>query len=394
MRHRVGRRTNMTDTSLTPRTRRRRPTGEVVLGVDTHRDTHVAAVLSLVGTVTGTEEFPATAAGYRELLKWARGMGTVRRAGVEGTGSFGAALSRYLLAQGVEVLDVNRPDRTDRTDRRQRGKSDPLDAQNAARAVLSGRARARAKSGDGPVQIARMYKRTKGSAVKARTQAINQLKAVLVAADPDLREELAGLGNSELFRTCARFADDSKNDEGGEEAVLQGCPHHPVPAGPPNRAAYRADQGPGTPPGPARGTPRPAVAHCGGHRAGHSWEVRGRRSQERAGSPPPPVPARSRAHTTARASHVAVAHGLPSVANPSEAVGWHRRSGYSPSRTRPRRSARHSRRRRATGSFPSGASSLHPGQHRAPPFFGAAGPQKADEDEVIRRSGCCYAERL
>jgi transposase len=145
-------------------------------------------------------------------------LGTVRRAGVEGTGSFGAALSRYLLTQGVEVLDVNRPDRTDR---RQRGKSNPLDAQNAARAVLSGRARAQAKSGDGPVQIARMYKLTKGSAVKARTQAINQLKAVLVTADPNLREELAGLGNPELLRTCARFADDSKHDEGGEEAVLQ-----------------------------------------------------------------------------------------------------------------------------------------------------------------------------
>ncbi|MGW7250396.1 IS110 family transposase [Streptomyces decoyicus] len=208
----------MTATSLTPRTRRRRPTGEVDLGVDTHRDAHVAAVLSPVGAVIGTEEFPATAAGYREPLQRTSGLGTVRRAGVEGTGSFGAALSRYLLAQGVEVLDVNRPDRTDR---RRRGKSDPLDAQNAARAVLSGRARARAKSGDGPVQIARMYKLTKGSAVKARTQAINQLKAVLVTADPDLREELAGLNNAELFRTCARLADDSKYDEGDEEAVLQ-----------------------------------------------------------------------------------------------------------------------------------------------------------------------------
>ncbi|MET8954798.1 hypothetical protein [Streptomyces sp. NPDC004533] len=105
------------------------------------------------------------------------------------TGSFGAALSRYLLAQGVEVFDVNRPDRTDRP---RRGKSDPLDAQNAGRAVLSGRTRARAKSGDGPVDIARMYKLAKGSAVKARTQAINQLKTVLVSADPNLREELAG----------------------------------------------------------------------------------------------------------------------------------------------------------------------------------------------------------
>lgn len=131
--------------------------------MDTHRDAHVAAVLSLVGEVIGTEEFPASAAGYRDLLGWARASGTVRRAGVEGTGPFGAALSRYLLAQGVDVFDVNR---FDRPDRRRRGKSDPLDAENAARAVLSGRARAQAKTGDGPVEIARMYKLAKDSAVK------------------------------------------------------------------------------------------------------------------------------------------------------------------------------------------------------------------------------------
>nr|WP_189303969.1 transposase [Streptomyces albospinus] len=177
----------------------------------------MAAVLSLVGAVLATGEFPATAAGYRDLLKWAGGLGVVRRAGVEGTGSFGAALSRYLLAQGVDVFDVNR---MDRTDRRRRGKTDPLDAQNAARAVLSGRARARAKSGDGPAQIARLYKLAKGSAVKARTQAINQLKAVLLTADPDLREELAGLHHAELFRTCAGFADVSQSEGDGEEAVL------------------------------------------------------------------------------------------------------------------------------------------------------------------------------
>ncbi|MFG2124598.1 transposase [Streptomyces sp. NPDC048710] len=161
----------MTGTSTASRPRRRRPAREVVLGVDTHRDAHVAAVLSLVGEVIGTKEFPASAAGYRNLLGWARPSGTVRRAGVEGTGSFGAALSRYLLAQGVDVFDVNR---FDRADRRRRGKSDPLDAENAARAVLSGRARAQAKTDDGPVEIARMYKLAKDSAVKARTQAINQ----------------------------------------------------------------------------------------------------------------------------------------------------------------------------------------------------------------------------
>ncbi|MFF0110372.1 transposase [Streptomyces hirsutus] len=148
----------------------------------------------------------------------AKRLGTVQRAGVEGTGSFGAALSCYLLAQGMQMFDVNRPDRPERC---QRGKSDQLDAQNAAWAVLSGRARARAKSGDGPVQTARMYKLAKGSAAKARTQVINQLKAVLVSAEPNLREELAGLNNAELFRTCARLTDDSKDDEDGREAVLQ-----------------------------------------------------------------------------------------------------------------------------------------------------------------------------
>ncbi|MGW3985385.1 IS110 family transposase, partial [Streptomyces mirabilis] len=207
-------------TTPAPRTRRRRPVGEVVLGVDTHRDAHVAAVLSLTEAVLATDEFPATAAGYRDLLKWARKSGAVRRAGVEGTGSYGASRSRHLLAQGVDVFDVNW---MDRADRRRRGKSDPLDAQNAARAVLSGRARARAKTGDGPVQVARMYKLTKASAVKARTQAINQLEAVLVTADPVLREELAGLGNAELFRTTSAVASRARFATVGRSTAMFRC---------------------------------------------------------------------------------------------------------------------------------------------------------------------------
>ncbi|MFF4840341.1 IS110 family RNA-guided transposase [Streptomyces collinus] len=186
---------------------------EVVLGVDTHGEVHVAAVISPLGKILGTESFPATAAGYRQLLVWARKRGTVCRAGVEGTGTFGAGLSRYLLAQQIQVFEVNRPDRSAR---RLLGKSDPLDAQDAARAVLSGRARARAKSGDGPVHSARIFKLAKDSAVKARTQAINQLKAVLVIADPALRERLPSLGNRELFRTCARLGPGD-----GENAVAQ-----------------------------------------------------------------------------------------------------------------------------------------------------------------------------
>ncbi|MFI1360525.1 MULTISPECIES: IS110 family transposase [unclassified Streptomyces] len=193
--------------------------GEVVLGVDTHGEIHVAAVVSPLGEVLGTESFPATATGYRRLLVWARRLGVVRRAGVEGTGTFGAGLSRYLLAQRVEVFEVNRPDRSAR---RLLGKSDPLDAQAAARAVLSGRARARAKTGDGPVHSARMFKLAKDSAVKARTQAINQLKAVLVIADPALRERLSSLGNAELFRTCARLG---LCDGGGDEDAVAQATH-------------------------------------------------------------------------------------------------------------------------------------------------------------------------
>ncbi|MEV2190913.1 transposase [Streptomyces phaeochromogenes] len=101
-------------TPLAPQARRRRPVGEAVLEVDTHRDAHVAAALSVTGAVLATDELPATAAGYRDLLKWARKLGAVRRAGVEGAGSYGASLSRCLLAQGVDVLDVNRTDRAER----------------------------------------------------------------------------------------------------------------------------------------------------------------------------------------------------------------------------------------------------------------------------------------
>jgi transposase len=177
---------------------------EVVLGVDTHADEHVAALLTAVGGLVTTGSFAATAAGYRALLAWARGHGPVARAGVEGTGSYGAALSRYLRRAGVRVIEVNRPDRAAR---RRRGKTDPVDAEAAARAVLAGRATVTPKTADGPVETLRLLKLAKDSAVKARTQAINQLKAVLVTADPSLRESLAGLGRATLVRRCAQLAD-------------------------------------------------------------------------------------------------------------------------------------------------------------------------------------------
>lgn len=87
---------------------------EVVLGVDTHLDTHVAAVISNAGKLLGTLAVPTTAAGYLKLLAWARSWGHIQRAGVEGTGTYGAGLARVLGEKGIEVLEVNRPDRAKR----------------------------------------------------------------------------------------------------------------------------------------------------------------------------------------------------------------------------------------------------------------------------------------
>jgi transposase len=182
---------------------------EIVLGVDTHKDVHVAAVITSLGVLRESTRFPATAAGYQALLAWAGTFGVLRRAGVECTGSYGAALARYLRAAGVEVIEVNAPDKATR---RRQGKTDSLDAVSAARAVLSGRASGSAKAGDGPVEMLRVFKLAKSSAVKARTQTINQLKAVLVAADPELREPLAGLSNLRLIRRCADLDIDTPQD--------------------------------------------------------------------------------------------------------------------------------------------------------------------------------------
>jgi transposase len=160
---------------------------EVILGVDTHLHTHVAAVISHGGRLLGTLATPTTASGYLTLLAWARSLGCVRRAGVEGTGTYGAGLARVLREQGVEVLEVNRPDRANR---RLQGKSDPTDAENAARSVLSGAATAVPKSQSGAAEAMRVISVARRSAVKAKTQAINQLRAVLVSAPQDVRERL------------------------------------------------------------------------------------------------------------------------------------------------------------------------------------------------------------
>ncbi|MEV8393511.1 MULTISPECIES: transposase [unclassified Streptomyces] len=185
------------------------PAEDVILGVDTHKDVHVAAVITTLGASLAQQEFPATAAGYRQLLSWGRSFGVLHRAGVECTGSYGTALTRSLRKEGIDVVEVNQPDRATR---RKRGKTDAVDADAAARAVLSGRATTVPKNGDGPAADMRVLRLAKESAVKARTQALNQLKDVLLAIDPDLRELLTGLNNPALVATCAALDADEQGE--------------------------------------------------------------------------------------------------------------------------------------------------------------------------------------
>lgn len=177
----------------------------IVVGVDTHADTHHAALAWMNGGRVADAAFPANAQGYAELLAWVRGFGRVHRAGVEGTGSYGKQLALFLREQGVVVVEVNRPDRRQR---RALGKSDPLDAYAAADAVLAERARVVPKAGDGAAEALRLLHTARASAVKARTAAINQLRATLVTAPSEISQSIAKLPVAELIEACARLRPD------------------------------------------------------------------------------------------------------------------------------------------------------------------------------------------
>jgi transposase len=172
----------------------------VTVGVDTHLDLHVAHAKDQLGRCLETVSIPTTPAGYQYLLAWARGLGEVEAFGIEGTGCYGAALARFLAAQGQVVLEVNRPDRQTR---RRRGKSDPLDAEAAARTVQAGEATTLPKAGTATVEMIRSLRVARATAIKARTQAINALKALVVTAPQNLREQLRGRSAARLVRQAA-----------------------------------------------------------------------------------------------------------------------------------------------------------------------------------------------
>jgi len=169
-------------------------------GVDTHLDLNVAAALDPVGGLLAVAEFPATSGGHRRLLDWLAGFGPVARVGVEGTGSYGAGLARYLRAAGVEVVEVDRPNRQAR---RRAGKSDPLDALEAARAALSGRASGAAKTRDGNVEAIRALVVAKRSARSTKIKTLNQIRHLSYTAPDQLRERLKGVSRQQLAARAA-----------------------------------------------------------------------------------------------------------------------------------------------------------------------------------------------
>lgn len=177
---------------------------EVVVtgGVDTHKDTHVAAALDQLGRVLGTEAFPATAAGYRSLLAWLRRFGELTSVGVEGTGAWGAGLARHLSGEGVEVIEVRR---ANRQHRRRHGKSDPTDAIAAARSVQSGEERGAAKTANGSVESIRLLQVARRSALKARSQAANQIHSIIDTAPEELRSRFHRVPVAQVAATAARF---------------------------------------------------------------------------------------------------------------------------------------------------------------------------------------------
>ena len=177
----------------------------IYAGVDTHADTHTAVALDGRGGRLGALQIPTEPAGYATLTGWLTGFGPVAAVGIEGTSSYGAALTRHLYAAGVTVIEVDRPDRAAR---RRAGKSDPLDAEAAARAVLSGRATGTPKTSSGEVESIRLLRILRRTLVDARKQAMQKIKSILVTAPDDLRTPLRSLPDRQLITSCARLRPD------------------------------------------------------------------------------------------------------------------------------------------------------------------------------------------
>lgn len=178
------------------------PTAHVTGGVDTHRDIHVGAAFDGLGRLLGTRSFPASSIGYRSLLEWLEAFGPVDRVGVEGTGSWGAGLARFLTTRGISVVEVIRPNRQTR---RRNGKSDTADAIAAGRAVLSGEADGTPRGGTGVVESLRLLKVARRSAMKHRTTVANQIHSIIATAPEPLRTKLKNLTLTRIVDKTSKY---------------------------------------------------------------------------------------------------------------------------------------------------------------------------------------------
>jgi transposase len=185
----------------------------VYLGVDTHKDTHHGALVDHLGRAVADREFPTTTTGYRNMIVWAQGSGIVAAAGVEGTGTYGAGLTAALRGAGIDVVEVDSPDLRAR---RHRGKTDQVDAYAAARAAASGRATTVPKTREGDCEAIRLLHIVRRTAVKARAEAITQLKALIVTVPDTLRRTLRELSANALVRACAGLRPDPRHLADGD----------------------------------------------------------------------------------------------------------------------------------------------------------------------------------
>jgi transposase len=175
----------------------------VVGGVDSHADTHHIAALDQRGGLLATKSFPTTTPGYAQLLGWLSDFGEINAIAVESTGSYAAALVRYLREHEVRVVEVNQPHAHTR---RRVGKSDPIDAEMAARFLLSGKAHVTPKQTDGIVESIRMLRLARSSAVKSRTAAMIQVRDLIITAPQPLRDQLSDRKTLRGKATvCGRF---------------------------------------------------------------------------------------------------------------------------------------------------------------------------------------------
>jgi transposase len=160
----------------------------VIGGVDAHADTHHAAALDQRGALLATKSFPTTTSGYRQLLDWLSSFGEIDVIAIESTGSYAAALVRYLREHDLAVVEVNQPHAHTR---RRVGKSDPIDAEMAARLFQAGKAKSVPKQTDGIVESIRLLRVARDSAVKSRSAALVQIRDLLITAPQELRDQLS-----------------------------------------------------------------------------------------------------------------------------------------------------------------------------------------------------------